>query len=88
MKSKLLFKGDYRRCRNPFCHKKFIPERKDQRFCPNKYCKAEFFQIDYALRVLAQHFEFSQPMRRRKQGQPTPDQQESGSKHPRQPLLR
>jgi hypothetical protein len=38
--------------------------------------------------VLARHFEFSQPMRRRKQGQPTPEQQESGSKHPRQPLSR
>ena len=88
MKSKLLLKADYRRCRNPFCRKKFIPERKDARFCPNKHCKAEFFQIDYALRVLARHFEFSQPMRRRKQSQLPAKERESGSKQPRQSLSR
>jgi len=68
MKSLRLNKADYRRCRNPFCRSKFIPERKDQRFCPDKSknCREEFFKIEYGLRSLADHFEFTQPMRRAK----------------------
>lgn len=68
MKSLRLNKDGFKRCRNPFCRKKITPTRKDQRFCLGKNCKQEFFSIDYGLRALAKHFEFTEPMRRRKRG--------------------
>jgi hypothetical protein len=33
-----------------------------------KNCKQEFFSIDYGLRALAKHFEFTEPMKRCKRG--------------------
>jgi hypothetical protein len=64
MKSLRLNKDLYRRCRNPFCRRKFIVMRKDHRFCRDQ-CKRVFFAVKYGLQALVPYFDLADTGRRK-----------------------